>query len=56
VWYIDPHTSTARIYTARDQLGTIDENGFLDGRDVLPGFQLRLGELFERARRVANWD
>jgi Uma2 family endonuclease len=53
VWYIDPPTRTARIYTAKDQMQTIDENGVLDGRDVLPGFQLRLGELFGRLDRAA---
>ena len=46
VWYIDPADRTARIFTARDRLTTIDESGFLDGGDVLPGFRLNLGELF----------
>jgi len=55
VWYIDPRSRTAQIFTAVDQSATIDENGLLEGRDVLPGFQLRLGELFERANRAANW-
>jgi Uma2 family endonuclease len=48
VWYIDPPTRTAKVYTSREDVETIDERGFLDGRDVLPGFRLRLGELFER--------
>ena len=48
VWYIDPRSRTARIYTDLSRLDTIDTNGLLDGRDVLPCFQLRLGELFER--------
>jgi Uma2 family endonuclease len=48
VWYIDPRTRTAQVYTARDRGEEIDGAGVLDGRDVLPGFQLRLGELFER--------
>jgi Uma2 family endonuclease len=53
VWYIDPRTQTARIFTAVDNVETmtIDQNGLLDGRGVLPGFQLRLGELFERVPR-----
>jgi Uma2 family endonuclease len=51
VWYIDPQSRTARIYTAPDRLETIDVNGNLEGGQVLPGFQLRLGELFERAER-----
>jgi Uma2 family endonuclease len=54
VWYIDPRSHTAQIFTAVDQSTTIDENGLLEGRDVLPGFQLRLGELFERADRSAQ--
>jgi Uma2 family endonuclease len=51
VWYIDPRTRTANIYTARHQMNTIDTSGHFDGGDVLPGFSLRLGELFERADR-----
>lgn len=51
VWYIDPLTRTANIYTAPDQVTSIDESGMLDGSEVMPGFQLRLGELFERASR-----
>jgi Uma2 family endonuclease len=51
VWYIDPRTRTAQVYTARDKCANIDETGVFDGGDVLPGFRLRLGELFERAER-----
>ena len=49
VWYIDPRDRTATIYTAVDQAQRIDADGILDGRDVLPGFTLRLGDLFARA-------
>ncbi len=51
VWYIDPESRTARIYSRRDQMETIDASGHLDGGDVLPGFSLRLGELLERSER-----
>jgi Uma2 family endonuclease len=51
VWYIDPRSRTAAIHTAPGQLQSIDEQGFLDGGDVLPGFRMRLGELFERVSR-----
>jgi len=51
VWYIDPRTRTASIYTTHRQMTTIDTSGYLDGGDVLPNFKLRLGELFERADR-----
>jgi Uma2 family endonuclease len=51
VWYIDPRSRTASIHIARNSETKIDVEGFLDGQDVLPGFSLRLGELFERADR-----
>jgi Uma2 family endonuclease len=51
VWYINPRTKTAELYTSRNQCTTISETGILEGGEVLPGFQLRLGELFERAQR-----
>jgi Uma2 family endonuclease len=51
VWYIDPRTRTAQVYTSRNQRVDIDKMGVLEGGDVLPGFRLRLGELFERAER-----
>ncbi len=48
VWYIDPETRTARVHTAVDEMKTIGGDGRLKGQDVLPGFQFRLDELFER--------
>ena len=51
VWYIDPKPRTARNYTARDQMTEINVEGHLEAGGVLPGFSLRLGELFERADR-----
>jgi len=53
VWYIDPDTRSARVYTSPDQFANVSEDGILDGGDVLPGFQLRLRELFEGAERGA---
>ncbi|RIK85530.1 MAG: Uma2 family endonuclease [Planctomycetota bacterium] len=51
VWYIYPRTKTAHAYTARNCSTVIDDQGMLDGGEVLPGFAVRLGELFERAAR-----
>ena len=51
VWYIDPETRTAEIFTAPEERSVIDEQGVLDAGDVLPGFQISLGELFARADR-----
>ncbi len=51
VWYIYPDSKTAHVFSAPDRCHIIDEAGTLDGKDVLPGFQLSLGELFRRAER-----
>ncbi len=48
VWYIDPETRSARVYTAPDQFTAIDEHGTLDGGDVLPGFSIQLGPLLDQ--------
>ena len=48
VWYIDPGPRSACLFTARDQVKTIGETAQLEGGEVLPGFALRLSELFER--------
>ncbi len=51
VWYIDPRTRTARVYTAEDQWDDLDANGALSGGEVLPGFRLSLEKLFGWADR-----
>ena len=39
VWIIDPRLRSASIYTARQQVTSIDTNGTLEGGDLLPGFK-----------------
>jgi Uma2 family endonuclease len=51
VWYVYPETHTAKAFTSPTDLTAFDENGVLDGADVLPGFRMSLRELFERADR-----
>lgn len=51
VWYIDPGTRSARVFTSLTEVTEVDEDGMLDGGQVLPGFQLSLRRLFERADR-----
>jgi len=46
VWYIDPKTRSARVYTAPERCELVDESGVLPGGDVLPGFELPMKELF----------
>jgi len=45
VWYIDPRTRTAVAYTAPDQCTVIEASRTLSGGEVLPGFELRLGDV-----------
>jgi len=46
VWFVDPETRTATIYTAADQSTTLEESQALEGGAVLPGFVLPLRQLF----------
>ena len=51
VWYVDPATHTARSYTSPEQWQEIDEDGVLDGGEVVPGFALRLGDWLGAVRK-----
>jgi len=51
VWYVDPRTRTASVYTSPEQCMVFDENGTLTGGDVLPGFELSLKQLFAKIDR-----
>ena len=46
IWYIDPPTRTAIVYTELDRSQNLTERDALDGGDVLPGFRLPLSTLF----------
>ena len=46
VWMVDPRKRMVRVHTAVDQSVLITEGQVLDGGAVLPGFVLRLDELF----------
>jgi Uma2 family endonuclease len=48
VWFIDPESKTARVFTAPDESRTLREKDALEGGEVLPGFTLPLRELFAR--------
>ena len=48
VWFIDPRARTAQVFTAPDQPATLTEADTLTGGEVLPGFSLRLADLFAR--------
>jgi Uma2 family endonuclease len=46
VWYVDPRTRTATVYTGPEQCTLFGESDVLSGGDVLPGFGLPLRALF----------
>jgi Uma2 family endonuclease len=46
VWYLDPRTRTADVYTAVDRRMTIPADGHLTGDPVLPGLTISLADLF----------
>ena len=48
VWYIDPRSRTAMVYTAVDNGELLTEVDVLDGGAVLPGFSLPLNKLFAK--------
>jgi len=51
VWFIDPATESATVYEARDQRREVSLADSLTAESVLPGFELRLQELFDKAGR-----
>jgi Uma2 family endonuclease len=51
VWYIDPEQRTAKVYTSPEDFTDIKESGTLDGADILPGFRIKLKDLFSRVPR-----
>jgi Uma2 family endonuclease len=46
VWIADPATRTVTVYRSREEIRLLTEEEELDGEDVLPGFRLRLREIF----------
>ena len=46
VWLVDIRKQSVRVHTAIDHSTTIKKGEVLDGGTVLPGFVLRLDELF----------
>jgi Uma2 family endonuclease len=51
VWFIEPDTQTATVYSSPTKARRIEKDGSLEGGKVLPGFTLVLKDLFARARR-----
>jgi len=48
VWFVDPRQRTVQVYIAADEVTVLDGSQTLEGGSVLPGFQLKLPELFAK--------
>jgi Uma2 family endonuclease len=49
VWFVDPALRTAEIYASRNERRILSIDDALSGGNVLPGFELPLKQLFEKA-------
>jgi Uma2 family endonuclease len=54
VWFIDPQSRSATAYQDRQSPQTITLGESLSGENVLPGFELKLQELFDKAGRQSG--
>jgi Uma2 family endonuclease len=54
VWYVRPKNRVVDVYTAPDHFTRLTALMQLGGADVLPGFSVQVGELFEMPKRPGN--
>ncbi len=47
VWYVRPRSRVVEVYTAPEQFTRLTASMRLDGGDVLPGFTVQVGDLFD---------
>jgi Uma2 family endonuclease len=48
-WVIDPESESAEVHTSATEQRHVDAGGTLSGGQVLPGFELSLGDVFAKA-------
>ena len=46
VWLVDPNARGVTVYRGTDDFKVVDQNGTLDGGDVIPGFALPVTKIF----------
>jgi Uma2 family endonuclease len=51
VWEVEPELRLVRVYTSADTFSTVSIEGILTGEPVLPGFALKLRDLFDSLER-----
>jgi Uma2 family endonuclease len=47
VWLVFPEKRQVEVYHENGDLEIMDENGVLDGGDVMPGFRMPVRAVFE---------
>jgi Uma2 family endonuclease len=50
VWVVSPKLRTVTVYRSLTDITTLTEKDMLNGNDVVPGFQMRVSEIFVRAK------
>jgi Uma2 family endonuclease len=48
IWIVYPKSRTIYVYTAPDKITVLQGDTVIDGGDVLPGFSVRLADIFGR--------
>jgi Uma2 family endonuclease len=51
VWFVQPKTQTALMYSSPAKVQKVAKDGTLQGGDVLPGFKVPLKQLFTSTTR-----
>ena len=46
VWVVDPATQTVTVYRSLQNVKILSADGELDGNEVLPGFRMKVAEIF----------
>jgi Uma2 family endonuclease len=46
VWVVDPEVRTISVYRSLGEIVVLDEDDALTGGDILPGFSVRVAEVF----------
>lgn len=55
VWMVDPRARTVAVFQSPEEVKIVDQQGLLDGGDVLPGWSIDLSRLFGKLdREVPN--
>ncbi len=50
VWFVRPKARVVDVYTAADRFTRLTASMQLDGGDVLPGFSIQVGKLFQKPK------